>query len=173
MKYADLVNRSTTTQMVSNPLEVYGRPATKSIVIVPFPLRNEQSLKLTTRPQMLGIYLLGAQAMANKVSNIWYHATPPVMLPQITIHLRCARIYIISRPMGFGKYQCIKSPTLRTQMRPVNLNTPAVSKVDWPPSPINTRSLRSNGPSRPHPQTDNHESYHIKKIELPYKRRHV
>jgi hypothetical protein len=98
IKCADLVKRSTTTQIASLPRGERGKPTTKIHGdMLPLPLRNFQWLQQTYGPLMLGLHAL------TYFTGGHVHPLPPEILLQILVHFGFARVNGVRRFMSFSQ----------------------------------------------------------------------
>lgn len=77
----------------------------KSIIIYSYFHSRGQPLKQSTQFLVLSYYLLTIKALSYNVRCILLHPTPPIMLPQISIHLRCPRVNKISGAVSHPQYR--------------------------------------------------------------------
>jgi hypothetical protein len=102
MKWADLVNRSTITQIESNLWAINDNPTMKSMLISShFQSRILNGLQQPSRLHIVGFNLSADITFWHIVSCLTFHSYPPELLPQIMIHLGSTRMNRLPRGMNF------------------------------------------------------------------------
>jgi hypothetical protein len=101
MKWALLMSLSTTTQMESWPLGVFGTYNKVHGNLIQYPFWNTEGMERSRRFFMFAFYMLTYMALGHIFNNIWLHAAPPEFLLQILVHLGNSWMYGILGLVSF------------------------------------------------------------------------